>query len=42
VVADPDRLGAYLRRLEGLAWPSAWWSHVARPELADMWRKPGA
>ena len=42
VVAAPERLSAYVRRLEGLAWPKAWWSHVASPALADMWREPAA
>jgi len=42
VVDAPERLSAYARRLEGLTWPSSWWSHVAHPELADMWREPAA
>ena len=40
VVGSPERLSSYVRRLDGLTWPSSWWSHVARPELADMWREP--
>lgn len=40
VVSAPQRLSAYVQRLEELAWPVAWWSHIARHDLADMWREP--
>lgn len=37
VVDDPQLLASYVRRLDALAWPSAWWAHVAHPSLRALW-----